>query len=136
MANLYKKQVVRTDPKTGERRKINSKKWWGRYRTADGSERRVPLAADKTAAQALLNELLRKAELERAGLVNPFEAHRKRPLGEHLAAWKTHLLSKGGTQKHVSEVLSKVQKMSKARRWKTTSDLAAGEVSQYLAELR
>ena len=53
MANLFKKSVMANDPKTGKREKRKSKKWWGRYRTADGRERRLPLAADKAAAQDL-----------------------------------------------------------------------------------
>lgn len=43
MASLYKKPITRTDPKTGEKVKSKSKKWWGRYREAFGRERRVPL---------------------------------------------------------------------------------------------
>jgi hypothetical protein len=30
MANLYKKPVVVTDSKTGQKIKTKSKKWWGR----------------------------------------------------------------------------------------------------------
>lgn len=44
MANIYKKPVVLTDPKTGKRVKTKSKKWWGGFETrADGkSECRWP----------------------------------------------------------------------------------------------
>jgi len=56
MARLYKKPVIVTDPKTGEKIKTKSKKWWGRYRDENGVERRVPLAVDKGAAQIMLNE--------------------------------------------------------------------------------
>lgn len=80
MASLYKKPIVTRDPKTGRKVKGKSRKWWGRYRDALDRDRRVPLAADKTAAQAMLNELVRKVEREKAGLVDPFEEHRNRPL--------------------------------------------------------
>jgi hypothetical protein len=83
MANLYKKPVFLTDPKTGEKVKTKSKKWWGRYRDVNGVERRIPLAADKTAAQTMLNEVLRKVEREKAGLTDPTEEQRKRLLSEH-----------------------------------------------------
>jgi hypothetical protein len=53
MASLYKKPITATDPKTGEKIKSRSKKWWGRFRDENGTERRVPLAADKSAAQAI-----------------------------------------------------------------------------------
>ena len=32
MANLYRKPIIITDPKTGERVKAKAKKWWGRYK--------------------------------------------------------------------------------------------------------
>ena len=80
MASLYKKDVVRTDPKTGERVKTKTKKWWGQFRDGNGKLRRHPLAVDKKAAQAMLNELVRKAELAKAGLADPTEEQRRRPL--------------------------------------------------------
>ena len=39
MANLYKKPVVIKDPKTGQKVKTKSKKWWGRFRDENGAER-------------------------------------------------------------------------------------------------
>ena len=67
MASLYKKPVVVTNPTTGEKTKTKSRKWWGRYRDENGEETRVPLATDKAAAQAMLNDLVRKAERKAAG---------------------------------------------------------------------
>jgi hypothetical protein len=52
-----------------------SKKWYGRV---PGSPKAVPLSANKVAAQQLLAEMVRKAELRRAGIGDPFEAHRHR----------------------------------------------------------
>ena len=45
MANLFKKRVVVTDPKSQRRIKKRSKKWWGRYRDENGAVRRLPLAS-------------------------------------------------------------------------------------------
>jgi hypothetical protein len=72
----------------------------GRYRDELGAERRVPLAADKTAAQAMLNELVRKAERRIAGLEDPFETHRRTPLEDHLTVFRQYLEGKGNTPKH------------------------------------
>ena len=80
MASLYKKPVILRDPKTGLKVKTRSKKYWGRFRDATGQDKRVPLAADRTAAQAMLNEWVRRAEREKAGLIDPTDEHRKRPL--------------------------------------------------------
>ena len=76
MSSLYKKPITVTDPKTGQKVKAKSKKWWGRYRDENGVERRVPLATDKGAAQAMLSELIKKAERRAAGIVDRFDEHR------------------------------------------------------------
>ncbi len=60
MASLYKKPVVMTDPVSGKKSKTKSRKWWGQYKDALGRLKRVPLAIDKFAAQAMLNELVKK----------------------------------------------------------------------------
>jgi len=77
MASLYKKPITVRDPKTGEKVKAKSKKWWGRYRDSLGRDRRVPLSVDKQAAQAMLNELVNKTEREKAGLVDPVDEEMK-----------------------------------------------------------
>jgi hypothetical protein len=41
MASLYKKPIVVTDSKSGQKIKTRSKKWWGRYRDDDGAARRA-----------------------------------------------------------------------------------------------
>ena len=91
MASLYKKPITVTEPKTGRKIKRKSAKWWGRYRDASGVERRKPLAADKTAAQAMLNEILRTVEGEKAGLIDPTVEQRKRPLCDHASDFKRYL---------------------------------------------
>lgn len=136
MAKLFKKQIKLTDLKTGGKVKTHSKKWWGRYRDEHGVERRVPLATDKTAAQMMLSELVKKTERRSAGLEDPFEKHDKRPLREHIADWERYLLNKGNTQKHVGEVVFKAKRILESCGWKLIRDLSANEAVACLAELR
>jgi integrase/recombinase XerD len=136
MASLYKKPIVVTDPDTGRRVKTKSRKWWGRYRDASGTVRRVPLAGDKMAAQAMLNDLVLKVEREKAGLVDPTDGQRKRPLSEHLAEFKKYLTNKGVTSKQVRESTKQIQKMVDDRKWKLIGDLSASGALEYLGNLR
>lgn len=136
MASLYKKPVIQTDPKTGKRIKTKSKKWWGRYRAANGTERRVPLAADKTAAQTMLNDLVRKAEREAAGIIDPFEANRKKPLREHLADFKRHLENKGSTKNHIETTHQRASAVTTEAGFKTIGDISASRVLDVLAAKR
>jgi hypothetical protein len=75
MACLYKKTVLVTDPKTGQKVKTKSKKWWGRYRDEHRMEKRVPLAIDKLAAQVMLTNRIVAAERRAAGITTGFEEH-------------------------------------------------------------
>ena len=136
MASLYKKPITVTEPKTGERVKAKSKKWWGRYRDASGVERRKPLAADKTAAQAMLNEILRKVEREKAGLIDPTEEQRKRPLSDHAADFKRYLKNKDVTPAQVQSATSQLRCMIDANKWKLIGDILASGALDFLGKLR
>jgi len=136
MANLYKKPIIIRDPKTGEKVKARSKKWWGRFRDHMGIERRMPLARDKAAAQALLNQVVLKSERQAAGRLDPFEEHAKRPLKEHIADFKLHLAHKDNTEQHVFEVSSRVTKIATACKLNLIRDLSASTVQRYLADRR
>lgn len=136
MASLYKKPVILTDPKTGERIKTKSAKWWGRFRDYSGREKRVPLARDKTAALTMLNERVQKEELKAAGRIDPFEDEAKRPIGEHIDQFEAHLRHKGNTAQHIYEVATKVRKIVKGRKWKFIRDISASQTMSHLADLR
>ena len=136
MANLYKKLIVVTDPKTGQKVKTKSKKWWGRYRDESGTERRVPLAADKMAAQAMLNELVKRAERRAAGVVDRFEEHRKRPLANHLTDFERHLKDKGISQEQVKLVASRTRRIVEGCKAALVGDLSASRVQAFLAQMR
>src|SRR5262249_34667868 len=108
MACLYKKPIMITDPKTGQKVKGKSRKWWGRFRE-DGIERRVPLATDKAAAQAMLTELVKKAERRAAGLEDSYAEYRRQPLTKHVEDFRSFLEGKGNTKKHARQTAHRIQ---------------------------
>ncbi len=136
MANLYKKSIKANNPRTGKSARTRSKKWWGRYKDALGVDRRVPLARDKAAAQAMLNELVLKAERKAAGQSDPFEGHGKRALMEHVDDFEQHLRHKGNTEQHVGELAEKVRKIVGRCKWNFIRDVSASRVQKFLADLR
>lgn len=136
MANLYKKPVIMTDPKTGQKIKTKSKKWWGRYRDENGVERRVSLAADKAAAQAMLNELVKKVERRTAGLEDPFDEHRRTPLAEHLADFRQYLEGKGNTEKHARLTYTRAQAIIDGCKFKRINDVSPSAVVEWLKDER
>ncbi len=120
----------------GQRIRQFSRKWYGEYVDADGITRCVPLATDKTAAQQMLAALTRRAELGKAGCVDPFEQHRKRPLAEHLADFAGELQAKGDDPRHVGIVASRLAALLGGCGFVFLADLSASRIMDYLAELR
>jgi len=136
MANLYKKPIRITDPRTGQKVMAKSKKWWGQYKDAIGCLRRKPLAVDKMAAQAMLNRIVQQVEREKAGLVDPTEEQRKRPLNEHLRDFEAYLRNKGVSKKQFGESRSQLQKMMAATRWRRIGDISTSSILEFLGQLR
>src|SRR5262249_48707535 len=75
----------------GQRIRLLSKKWYGEYRDAHGIVRCVPLSTDRTAAEQMLAERVKRAELGKVGVTDPFEDYRKRPLADHLDDFRRYL---------------------------------------------
>ena len=90
----------------------------------------------RTAAQAMLNDLICKVERIKAGLIDPGDEQRKRPMREHLADFKRYLTNKGITTKQVTESTKRIQKIVDSRKLKLLSDLSADAVVEFLSELR
>jgi hypothetical protein len=95
----------------GTRCTVESPKWYGKYRDADGIERKQPLYTDRTASEQQLAELVRQAERKQAGLVDPFEPHRERLLSDHLDDFRRHLESKGNSTTHVDLTHARVKSL-------------------------
>jgi integrase len=136
MASIYKKPVFVRDPATGERIKGKSKKWWGRFRDVDDREKRVPLAVDRTAAQAMLAEYVRRVERQKVGLIEAHDEQAKRPLAKHLADYRRYLESKRNATSHVKLTESYIRKVLDGCKFKLIRDLSAARVSRWLADLR
>ncbi|HEV3437452.1 MAG TPA: hypothetical protein VG122_08835, partial [Gemmata sp.] len=64
-----------------------AQKWAADVRLADGSRKRVRFSPNYDAAAIMLADLLKKIEKEKIGIHDPFEAHRKKSLANHLNDW-------------------------------------------------
>ena len=136
MASLYKKPILVRDPKTGERVKAKSKKWWGRFQDAWGREKRVPLAADRQAAQSMLNELVKGVEREKAGLTDPSEKHLRRPLGEHIDDFEAYLDNKGNVHTYVQTTIQRIREVVDGCKFRTIPDITASRVQAHIADVK
>jgi integrase len=110
-----------------------SGKWYGRV---PGSPKPVPLSANKVAAQQMLAALVKKAELRRAGITDPFEEHRTRPLAAHLDDYRRFLAAEGNCWEYVTKTCARLRAILDGCRFVFMSDLAAEKVTEYLHCLR
>ena len=93
-------------------------------------------AGSETASQQRLNELIREAERAAAGLVDPFADQRKRSLTDHVADFRQHLESKGGSTQHVSMTVSRIESTFAGCGFKLLGQLDSDKVSNWLKQRR
>src|SRR5688500_3599617 len=77
------KAVVAPLTKNGDRCRVPSPTWYGKV-----GGKPVALCSNKTAAEVMLADLVRKAQHRKAGMADPFEGHNKRLLDDHLADYR------------------------------------------------
>jgi site-specific recombinase XerC len=138
MANLYKPKYTKLDRKTGEKVTRKVSKWYGKYRDVNGQLQCVPLCEDKTAATAMLTELIRRMRLQQAGLLDPAEDHLAASIDGHLGDFKTHLEAKARSEKHIRETLRTIANVVSSCRVKILAELQDGgdQLEKHLAERR
>jgi hypothetical protein len=100
MASLFRRSYTKPDA-TGQRVTRKVRKWYGKYRDADNNLQCVPLNELKSAAMVMLADLIRKANLRRAGLFDPAADYLDRPIDEHVTDFRTSLEAKGRSRKHL-----------------------------------
>ena len=140
----------------GDRIRLLSAKWYGEYVDGDGITRREPLSTDKTAAQQMLAEVVRKGQMGRCGIRDPFEEHRKRPLlcarcrgrgeiaGElcdcpgrpHLSDYRRFLEAKGNTPKHARQTCRRAAAILDGCKAVFQADISPSAVIDWLAAER
>ena len=138
MANLYKPRYTKVDPASGERVAVKVRKWYGKYRDADGVDRRVPLCQDKQAAQAMLTDIVRRVERIKAGIVDAVAERLNEPVDKHVADFKTHLEANARSESHISETIRLITNIVDQCRLQVLADLqgADDQIERHLADRR
>jgi len=113
-----------------------AKKWYGQYRDENNAKVRTPLCRDKVAAKTMLAELERKADRARAGDIDPFDEHLKRPLPEHVADFRLHLEAKNNTPEHVELTIARITTVFSGCGFAELSHLEADRVASFLSDAR
>jgi integrase len=117
--------------------RVQSKTWYGQYRDADGKRQRVPLeTANKEAARRILDQLMDREADRRAGRADPFEAHARTPLADHLTDWERALRATGATKKHVRQTVACARRVIDGCGFVFASEVAPAPVQVFVGGLR
>ncbi len=146
MASVFKQQVVRYVDSNGKRVskdhegatriREKSRKWYGEYQDANGKTRRVALATDRSASQAMLNNIVRMVERRKSGIADPYEEHAKRPLTNHISDYRAYLSAKDNTVSHVDQTIGRITRLGEACNFSHASQIDSSAVACWLAEQR
>jgi integrase len=146
MASVFKLRITRYVGPDGKRTKKGtpgarrvkekSRKWYGEYVDPAGLTHRVPLAADKTASQAMLTDLVRQAERRASGLFDPFEEHSLRRIEAHISDYHAFCLAKGTSATHARLVQGRLNRAAKGCGFKKLAEVDANKLASWLAEQR
>ena len=79
---------------------------------------------------------MKKIENEKAGIRDPFEAHRKKPLAEHIENWLASLRANGRGVEYVALKASRVRAVVDGCEWVFPGDMTADRLEAFLADLR
>jgi len=121
----------------GKKVRLRSRKWYGRYRDALGLLQTVPLAADRTAAEQMLANLVKRAERAKIpDLQDPFEKHHSRPLAEHLDDYCRYLTAEGNCKEYVKKTEARIRAILTGCALAFIRDIAAEKVTEFLHRLR
>jgi excisionase family DNA binding protein len=123
--------VVTKGKGAGQTCRVPSPNWYGRVKGE-----RVTLCTNKTAAELMLAELVKKAEMGQRGISDPYEECRLRPLAEHLADFRAALTAKGNTPDYVALVSGRLQALADGCGWRTLTDLSASRGDEWLTRQR
>jgi integrase len=125
----------------GERIKAEAATWTAKYRDGEGVVCEVATGCrDKQAAQSVLDELMRRAELVKAKVLSPDQDkiadHQRTPLSDHLAQYIDHLKVRGVNADRLKTTETRMKLTASACRWRWLADLNVDSLERWLGTLK
>lgn len=135
MGSVLRQQyhVVRAD---GTKTKKASKKWYIQWKRADGRRVRKPAYTDRAASLQMLARKEREVALQLEGLVDATSAQLSRPIAEHIAEFKQHLIDKNRAADYVNSTATRVTSICKFGKIETAPELTKSRVDAAFAVFR
>ena len=120
----------------GDRIQLQSSSWYAEWWDSNKKRCRKKLCTNREAAKVMLGELVSKLDRQAAGITDPFESHRRRPIADHLEDFHSYLTAKERAAKHVAETRKQIEAIIEGCKIKLLGDVSATQIQAFLAELR
>ncbi|MBU6385128.1 MAG: site-specific integrase [Planctomycetes bacterium] len=139
--NGKKRTAELTSGKDGSLRiKDEAATWTAKYRDGEGVVCEVATGCrDKQAAQAVLDDLLRRAELVKAKVLSPDQDkiadHQRIPLSEHVTQYIDHLKNRGVHPDRLKTTETRMTLTVSSCHWRWLSDLNVDSMERWLGTL-
>ena len=92
--------------------------------------------SDLKATEQRANDTERRSARIAVGIIDPAEAHARKPLAEHLTDYAAHLQAKGGTTEHTKKTTHRIEAMLNDCNFVKFADVDVGQVTRWLNVLR
>jgi hypothetical protein len=131
------KRCKRSDPDAQVRR-VRARKWYAAGVPGLPPGKRVPLCANKAAAQQMLAALVKRGERGEAGLDDRLAEAQRTPLEVHLRDFEAAMRAKGRppAEQRLRCVLAQLREVFDSCAFRLPRDVNAGDVEQHLAGRR
>lgn len=136
MASVFKATYKRVDPKTGKTKAHRYRKWSIKYKDATGKWVIVPGYRDKQASLTHANELERRAERKRVGLIDKYDEHARTELAKHVRDFRASLDAKENSPGYVDQRIARIEAVIQGCGFVHIEDIAEFEVENFLAKGR
>ena len=111
-------------------------KWVLSWRDSAGRRREKVAFRSKKLSEQLRAKIEREIAMGQAGMLDPYEAHRKAELEQHLADFEAMLESRSPTKKYVTMLLARLRRAFREMGALRLADLRQADADKFLRDLR
>jgi len=128
--------VYRRKYKDRQGRERTGKTWWLLCYVGGKRIHQTLRTKDRRAADLMAADIVRREELKRAGIVDPYGEHHERPLTEHLRDFEKTLRARGVVTKYLEDRMGCLRAYVEQTGVENLKDLSLPSASGFLSEIK
>ncbi len=134
--HLLNGKQVRKGTAGAKTKTVESKRFYGTLRMADGTRKQIPLCEERDTAETMLRKQQTEEDKNRALGITSQDRQRLHPISKHVDDYESHLRSKQSTESYVRLHISRLRAILTATKTATIGDLDSGKINRVLSKWR